>query len=140
MPEANKRNIPKDGSFNDAVRRQDLKNGLSPTAELTSKRFFLTRKEQKQIKDQPLSLCPNCKEEDKEHGYLSMKFCKGYRKHIIFDLLKDKADLFYTKMLERKITEEQTGQVEGVGEANEHDLLSQDSENYNEEYKLMVQS
>ena len=77
------------------------------------------------------------------HGYLSKSFCKGYRKHIIFDLLKDKADLFYSKMLERKIMEEQIDQVEGsqgVEGQNEEpsDLLSQDSENYNEEYKLMI--
>ena len=32
-------------------------------AELTSKRFFLTRKEQKIIKDKPISLCPNCKDD-----------------------------------------------------------------------------
>lgn len=34
-------------------------------------------------------------------------FRKGYRKHIVFDLLKDKADLFYSKMLERRIKEDQ---------------------------------
>mmetsp|Transcript_21834 Transcript_21834/g.33801 ORF Transcript_21834/g.33801 Transcript_21834/m.33801 type:complete len:206 (-) Transcript_21834:1472-2089(-) len=64
-------------------------------AELTSKRFFLTRQEQKQAPNQPLSLCPSCKAEDSEKGFLSKGFCKGYRKHIIFDLLKDKADPFY---------------------------------------------
>jgi|TARA_B110000285_G_scaffold186174_1_gene211446 hypothetical protein len=63
----------------------------------------LTRKEQKEIQDQPISLCPNCKFEDQLYGYL--KICNGYRKHIIFDLLKDKADLFYTKMQERRIME-----------------------------------
>ena len=46
-------------------------------------------------------------------------------------------------MLERKIMEEQNDQVEGsqgVEGQNEEpsDLLSQDSENYNEEYKLMI--
>lgn len=72
-------------------------------AQVTNKRFFLTRKEQKDAQDQPLSLCPNCKEDDKAYGYL--KQCKGYRKHIIFDLLKDKADLFYSKMQERRVLE-----------------------------------
>lgn len=33
-------------------------------AELTSKRFFLTRKEQKLINKKTLSLCPNCSSED----------------------------------------------------------------------------
>jgi hypothetical protein len=37
-----------------------------------------------------------------------LKIINGYRKHIIFDLLKDKADLFYTKMLERKVLEEKS--------------------------------
>lgn len=97
-------------------------------AELTQKRFFLTRKEQKMLKDQPVNLCANCKESEE-----FSKFCKGYRKHIIFDLLKDKADLFYSKMLERKLLEEEEAQMNGS------DLLSQDSENYNEDYKLMVQ-
>ena len=72
-------------------------------ASLTNKRFFLTRMEQKEFPDQPLSLCPNCKDEDKEFGYL--KKCKGYRKHIIFDLLKDKANVFYSKMQERRVME-----------------------------------
>ena len=88
-------------------------------------------------------MCPNCKEEDHLHGYLSKSVCKGYRKHIIFDLLKDKADLFYSKMLERKLVEEQIEQVEGsqgIEGQNDKlsDLLSQDSENYNDEYKLMI--
>jgi hypothetical protein len=30
-------------------------------ASVTNKRFFLTRNEQQNYKDQPLSLCPNCK-------------------------------------------------------------------------------
>ena len=46
-------------------------------------------------------------------------------------------------MLERKLVEEQIEQVEGSqgieGQNDElSDLLSQDSENYNEEYKLMI--
>jgi hypothetical protein len=97
-------------------------------AELTSKRFFLTRQEQKKLSYQPINLCPNCKTDE------NSKF-KGYRKHIIFDLLKDKADLFYSKMLERKLLEEES--IRNVDDKDD-DLLSQDSENYNEEYKLMV--
>jgi len=50
-----------------------------------------------------MSLCPNCKLEDDLYGYLDK--LKGYRKHIIFDLLKDKADLFYKKMKDRKALE-----------------------------------
>ena len=61
--------------------------------------------------------------------------CKGYRKHIVFDLLKDKADLFYSKMLERKLAEDTVLQDEGGLE-----VLSQDSENYNEDYKHMIQN
>jgi hypothetical protein len=105
-------------------------------AELTSKRFFLTRIEQKLNKDQPLSLCPNCKSQDAEFGYLSKNFCKGYRKHVIFDLLKDKADLFYSKMLERKLEEEK----HYAGVEDDSDLLSQDSENYNEDYQNEVKN
>ena len=75
-----------------------------------------------------MSLCPSCLE-IKDDGY------KGYRKHIIFDLLKDKADLFYSKMLERKIMEEEKG-LSPISD----DELSQDSENYNEDYKLMVEN
>jgi len=77
-------------------------------AQVTNKRFFLTPKEQQAEFDdpeQPLSLCPNCKHEDAQIGYLSLGRVKGYRKHMIFDLLKDKADLFYTKMKERKAQE-----------------------------------
>lgn len=65
-------------------------------AQITNKRFFLTKKEQKQVENQPLSLCPNCKTDNEFYHYLKM--FKGYRKHIIFDLLKDKAELFYSKM------------------------------------------
>jgi hypothetical protein len=100
-------------------------------AELTSKRFFLTRNEQKVNKDKPLCLCPNCKNQDSEFGYLSSGFIKGYRKHVIFDLLKDKADLFYSKMLERKLEEEN----HFVANDDDSDPLSQDSENYNEDYQ-----
>lgn len=96
-------------------------------AELTSKRFFLTRNEQKINKDQPLCLCPNCKVQDSVY----LKMCKGYRKHVIFDLLKDKADLFYSKMLERKLEEEN----HYIGNDEDSDMLSQDSENYNEDYQ-----
>jgi len=52
-----------------------------------------------------LSLCPGCVKEN-ENGQENLPYSRGYRKHIIFDLLKDKADLFYSKMLERKIMEE----------------------------------
>ena len=76
-------------------------------AEMTNKRFFLTRREQKSLPNQPLSLCPDCK----TLGPLTQ--CKGYRKHIVFDLLKDKADLFYSKMLERKLAEDVALQGEG---------------------------
>jgi len=73
-------------------------------AQISNRRFFLTRKEQKERQDQqPLSLCPNCLLEDEEYGFLNR--CKGYRKHIIFDLLKDKADIFYSKMQERRALE-----------------------------------
>lgn len=30
---------------------------------------------------------------------------RGYRKHIIWDLLKDKADVFYQRMQERRVME-----------------------------------
>lgn len=50
----------------------------------------------------------------------------------MFDLLKDKADFFYSKMLERKINEEE-GQ-------DDEETLSQDSENYNDDYKDMVKN
>ena len=30
---------------------------------------------------------------------------RGYRKHIIWDLLKDKADVFYQRMQERRVLE-----------------------------------
>lgn len=96
-------------------------------AQVTNKRFFLTHKEQKDAKDQPLSLCPNCKEDDAAYGYL--KQCKGYRKHIIFDLLKDKADLFYSKMQERRVLELTSASNERASE----NCLSQDSENYDEQ-------
>jgi hypothetical protein len=46
--------------------------------------------------------------------------CKGYRKHVIFDLLKDKADLFYSKMLERKLEEEN----HYIGNDEDSDMLS----------------
>lgn len=107
-------------------------------AELTSKRFFLTRKEQKHINSKSLSLCPNCSTEDNLHGFISKGYCKAYRKHIIFDLLKDKADLFYSKMLERKLEEEQADHQDEDQDAD--DVLSQDSENYNDDYKIMVQN
>jgi hypothetical protein len=55
-------------------------------------------------------LCPSCIDSPDES-------LKGYRKHIIFDLLKDKADLFYSKMLERKILEEKNNP-----KSNEDDL------------------
>ena len=76
------------------------------------------------------------------YGYLSQPHWKGYRKHIIFDLLKDKADLFYSKMLERKLIEEKIKKVGGGDEASNKstDFLSQDSENYNDDYKLAVQN
>ena len=84
-------------------------------AQVTNKRFFLTRQEQLNEfdpqEDSALSLCPNCKIEDSEVGYLRQGRVKGYRKHIIFDLLKDKADVFYNKMIERKAVEPS---VEGV--------------------------
>lgn len=56
---------------------------------------------------------------------------------MIFDLLKEKADLFYNKMLERKLIEEQMPPgVDGLGvNSDGEDFLSQDSENYNEDYK-----
>ena len=98
-------------------------------AEMTNKRFFLTRREQKSIPSKPLSLCPDCKTNSLSH-------CKGYRKHIVFDLLKDKADLFYSKMLERKLAEEAALQEDD----QETEILSQDSENYNEDYKHMIQN
>lgn len=101
-------------------------------AQVTNKRFFLTKKEQRDFKDQPLSLCPNCKEEDKQYGYLT--YCRGYRKHIIFDLLKDKADLFYQKMQERMVVElADTASTSPTGAivAEVGARLSQDSENYN---------
>lgn len=72
-------------------------------AQITSKKFFLTKREQRDTKEQPLSLCPNCKEEDKHYSYLS-NLC-GYRKHVVFDLLKDKAEVFYQKMQERMVAE-----------------------------------
>ena len=90
----------------------------------TGKRFFLTRKEQNELlkgNDEVVSLCPNCKIEDKEIGYLSK--CFGYRKHIIYDLLKDKADIFFAKMKERRAIEIANA---AVGEVEEN---SQDSEN-----------
>lgn len=42
-------------------------------------------------------------------------FRKGYRKHIIFDLLKDKADHFYSNMIERRLTEDKLLQIDGMG-------------------------
>ena len=96
-------------------------------AQLTNKRFFLTRKEQKAIQNQPLSLCPNCKSDNDVYGYL--KVCNGYRKHIIFDLLKDKADLFYQKMEERRAVEKEAD----ANSNQDDDNLSQDSENYDAE-------
>ena len=68
-------------------------------------------------------MCPNCKIDNDVYGYL--KVCNGYRKHIIFDLLKDKADLFYQKMEERRAVEK-----ENYEETQDDDNLSQDSENY----------
>jgi len=53
-----------------------------------------------------LHLCPQCKkiEENLSSAQEIELIIKcGYRKHIIFDLLKDKADLFYKKMLDRKM-------------------------------------
>ena len=100
---------------------------------MTNKRFFLTKQEQKDYKDQPLSLCPNCKEEDATYGYLT--YCRGYRKHIIFDLLKDKADLFYSKMQERRVVE-LTKSTLNQNKLNEDkkERMSQDSENYYSTY------
>mmetsp|Transcript_15874 Transcript_15874/g.24433 ORF Transcript_15874/g.24433 Transcript_15874/m.24433 type:complete len:94 (+) Transcript_15874:2731-3012(+) len=72
-----------------------------------------------------MSLCPNCSIEDPAIGYLSTRELKGYRKHILFDLLKDKADLFFNKMSERRALESK--------DENAQDDLSQDSENYEEE-------
>lgn len=69
-----------------------------------------------------LSLCPNCKLEDSEYGYLGQNRVKGYRKHIIFDLLKDKADLFYTKMKERKAIEPPM-QEEGKHDEDSEDIV-----------------
>ena len=43
--------------------------------------------------------------EDEEFGYL--KKCGRYRKHIIFDLLKYKADEFYNMMIERREREKE---------------------------------
>lgn len=109
-------------------------------AQATSKRFFLTRKEQLkefEEKDQPLSLCPNCKLEDAQYGYLSK--VKGYRKHIVFDLLKDKADLFYSKMKERKVLEFSNPvkgpKEDGLGESHPADRADcdEDSEDLEEE-------
>lgn len=55
---------------------------------------------------------------------------------MIFDLLKDKADLFYSKMLERKIEEENQYQEN----QDDSDPLSQDSENYNQDYQIMAKN
>jgi len=44
-------------------------------------------------------------------------------------LLKDKADLFYSKMLDRKLKDE-----DGMNSGGSGDVLSQDSENYNKDY------
>lgn len=74
---------------------------------MTKKRFFLTRREQKCIQIEPINLCPNCNTQ----GYIEKNICKSYRKHIIFDLLKEKADLFFQKMLERKLQEEEEIQI-----------------------------
>ena len=118
-------------------------------AQVTNKRFFLTRKEQQAEFDdpeQPLSLCPNCKHEDAEFGYLSLGRVKGYRKHIIFDLLKDKADLFYTKMKERKAQEIASSSEGAAGEDGKTDgkaqnqafdgNLDEDSEDYDQENEM----
>jgi hypothetical protein len=64
--------------------------------EASQKRFFMTRREQK-IRHEGVKLCQDCGDD---------RHFKGYRKHIIFDLLKEKADLFYKKMLDRKLMEE----------------------------------
>ena len=56
------------------------------------------------------------------------------KKHIIFDLLKDKADLFYTKMLERKVLEEKSLRpiselydiCDGNKKSNQSDIDSED--------------
>jgi hypothetical protein len=53
-------------------------------------------------------------------------------------LLKDKADLFFTKMLERKLEEEECDNI--MNHSGSDSLLSQDSENYNDEYKMMVKN
>lgn len=75
-------------------------------------------------------ICQDCGDE--------CRHFKGYRKHIIFDLLKEKADLFYKKMLDRKLMEEQFDRE--IKCANDYDELSQDSENYNDEYMQQVQN
>jgi len=43
-------------------------------------------------------------------------------------------------MLERKLEEEQEGPVAGGEDEEADDVLSQDSENYNDDYKIMVQN
>lgn len=47
-----------------------------------------------------MQICQDC-------GECGNRHFKGYRKHVVFDLLKEKADLFYKKMLDRKLMEEQ---------------------------------
>ena len=62
----------------------------------------------------------------------------------MFDLLKDKADLFYTKMLERKVLEEKSVRpiselyeiCNGQQKANQSDNDSEDYQNYYEVFKV----
>lgn len=67
----------------------------------------MTRREQKMrmqaIGQKGFGVCPECiKDSEEGRPY----FWKGYRKHVIFDLLKERADLYYQKMLDRKLMEE----------------------------------
>lgn len=72
---------------------------IQSIAQLTNKRFFLTKQERKELPG--ISLCPCCP----EAGFIQRGLVRGYRKHIIWDLLKDKADVFYQRMQERRVLE-----------------------------------
>lgn len=96
---------------------------IQAVAQLTNKRFFLTKQERKEHPG--ISLCPNCK----DAGFIQRGLVRGYRKHIIWDLLKDKADVFYQRMQERRVLE---GGSTGLDSRQTHE----DSEDVAEENAL----